>query len=142
MYTSAVVVIVAVVFRSPMRVSVCVCVCVCAVERFTSDVSFGPGDDKIPATATAVHLHPPNRKRDGDNIIINILGVDEGLVASRWHCGSEPLIVDAVSLRFPSEPSSHPSVRSFIIYLFICLFSFWSFYFFRPRSESSVIIVW
>jgi len=62
---------------------VCVCVYARVVERLTSDVSLSLGDDKIPAVPplpSCTCTHPTETEHDGDNIIINILGVDERLV--------------------------------------------------------------
>jgi len=117
------------------------CRCVCAVERFTSDVSFGPGDDKIPTVANVEHLHPANRKRDDDNIIINILGVDErpvrgvyGTVAVSRRSSMQSLFV---FWDFTFRAMVSP-VRSLFIYLFVFILGL----FFRSRSEKGLVIVW
>lgn len=125
MYTSTVAVVV--VIQSRVYVCECVCgVCVCEVERFTSDVSFGPGDDKIPAAATVVHLHPPNRKHDDDNIIvINILSRNHLFTWQWWwHSGSKPQIVAAVSLRLRFSLQNVGLASLFIIYLFVFVSEF------------------
>jgi len=130
---------------------------VCVVERFTSDVSFGPGDDKIPTAANVVHLHPTNRKRDDDNIIINILSVDErpvrgggGTAAASRKSSMQSLSLSlSLSLRFLwFSLQSDCLTRSLVHYSSIYLFSF-CFFFFVFRFEDRegfnnrlVIVFW
>lgn len=124
--------------------------CVCAVERFTSDVSFGPGDDKIPTVANVEHLHPANRKRDDDDIIINILSVDErsargggGTMAVNRRSSMQSLFVfwDFTFRAMVSPVRSF--VRSLFIYLFVFILGlFFSFEQREGLSNRPVIVFW